>query len=326
MIFVYSLISFPPFQLAVFFTPAGKQPMRALSHILHPTLPLATTPYNAGNVIFDLHSHTTASDGSLDPDELLVHAAECGVDALAITDHDTLAAFDRVDTSVARTRLVPGIEFSTAWRGYSVHIVGLDVDPACAALQRGVERQQRSRDERARLIARRLRSKGLPEVLGPVLEIASGKPVGRPHFASHLVRAGIAKDTRTAFRKYLGPGKPGDVRHTWASLPEVVRWIVQAGGTAVLAHPAKYRLTRTRLRALAAEFRDTGGGAVEVVCGQQSPNTTTHLAGLARDMDLAASCGSDFHHGSNRWSRPGGFPPLPEDLRPVWTAWPTFSK
>jgi predicted metal-dependent phosphoesterase TrpH len=326
MIFVYSLISLPPFWPAVLVVPAGEQPVRALSHIRRPALPPPATPYNARNVIFDLHSHTTASDGSLDPDELLVHAAECGVDALAITDHDTLAAFDRVDTSVARTRLVPGIELSTAWHGYGVHIVGLDVDPACAALQRGVERQQRSRDERARLIARRLRSTGLPDVLGPVLDIANGEPVGRPHFAAHLVQAGIAKDTRTAFRKYLGPGKPGDVRSTWAALPEVVHWIVQAGGTAVLAHPAKYRLTRTRLRKLAAEFRDAGGTAVEVVCGPQSPNTTAHLARLARDMGLDASCGSDFHHGGNRWSRPGGFPPLPDDLRPVWTAWPTYSK
>ena len=277
-------------------------------------------------MIFDLHSHTTASDGSLHPDALLAHAAECGVDALAITDHDTLAAFDRVDTAVAPARLIPGIELSTAWRGHGVHVVGLDVDPANAALQNGVERQQRSRDERARLIARRLRSRGLPDVLGPVRDIANGEPIGRPHFAAHLVQAGIAKDTRAAFRKYLGPGKPGDVRHTWASLPAVVQWIVQAGGTAVLAHPAKYRLTRTRLRMLAAEFRNAGGTAIEVVCGQQSPNTTMHLAQLARDVGLAASCGSDFHHGGNRWSRPGGFPPLPGDLRPVWAAWPTFSK
>jgi predicted metal-dependent phosphoesterase TrpH len=325
MILLYSLISIPSFQPAGLLAPAGKQPMRALSHIRGPALLPPATPYNAGNVIFDLHSHSNASDGALDPDALLVHAHECGVDALAITDHDTLAAFDRVDTSVARTRLIPGIELSTAWRGHGIHIVGLDVDPACAALRSGVERQQRARQERARLIARRLKSTGLPNVLGAVLEIANGEPAGRPHFAAHLVRAGIAKDTRTAFRKYLGPGKPGDVRHCWASLPEVVRWIVQAGGTAVLAHPAKYRLTRTRLRALATEFRDAGGTAIEVVCGQQAPNTTTHLARLATDMDLAASCGSDFHHGGNRWSRPGGFPPLPEDLRPVWTAWPTYS-
>ena len=163
-------------------------------------------------------------------------------------------------------------------------------------------------------------------MLDDILQTAGGEPVGRPHFAAHLVRAGIVKDVRTAFRKYLGAGKPGDVRHGWASLPEVVRWIVGAGGTAVLAHPAKYGLTKTKLRALATDFRAAGGTAIEVACGQQSVNTTVHLAKLANDLGLAASCGSDFHHGDNCWSRPGRFAPLPPDVRPVWTTWPTYSR
>lgn len=285
----------------------------------------SVSPYNACDVIFDLHSHSDASDGSLAPDALLAHAGECGVDALAITDHDTLAAFDRIDPSAADTQLIPGIELSTAWRNCGVHIVGLNIDPSCARLRGGAERQQRSRHERARLIARRLRSKGLPDMLDEVLQIAGGEPVGRPHFAEYLVGNEIVKDTKAAFRKYLGRGKAGDVRHGWASLPEVIDWIVRSGGTAVLAHPAKYRLTKTRLRALARDFRDAGGKAVEVVCGQQSANTTAHLAELARDLGLLASCGSDFHHPGNRWSRPGLFPPLPDDVRPVWTAWQTRS-
>ena len=286
----------------------------------------AASPYNALHVIYDLHSHSNASDGSLEPDALLALAGDCGVDALAITDHDTLAAFDRVDTSVSPTRLIPGIEFSTTWRKHGVHIVGLNVDPSCPALRGGVQRQQQSRHGRARLIARRLLSRGLPDVLDDVLQIAGGEPIGRPHFAEHLVRAGIVKDVRTAFRKYLGAGKPGDVRHGWASLPEVVRWIVGAGGTAVLAHPAKYRLTKTRLRMLATDFRTAGGAAIEVVCGQQSINTTAYLARLSIELGLAASCGSDFHHGGNRWSRPGGFPPLPADVQPVWTTWQRRSR
>jgi predicted metal-dependent phosphoesterase TrpH len=299
--------------------------MPALSHIRRASLLPSASPYNARDVIFDLHSHSNASDGALHPDALLRHAAECGVDALAITDHDTLAAYDRVDTNAAAVQLIPGIEFSTAWRKHGVHVVGLNVDPACTILRRGVERQQRSRTRRARLIAKRLRSKGLPDMLDDVLHIAGGEPAGRPHFAEHLVSTGIVKDTRAAFRKYLGAGKPGDVKHCWASLAEVVRWIRQAGGTAVLAHPAKYRLTNTKLRALATEFRDVGGAAIEVVCGPQSPNATNRLAQLSRDLGLVASCGSDFHDGGNRWSRPGGFPPLPDDLTPVWTTWPTRS-
>jgi predicted metal-dependent phosphoesterase TrpH len=283
------------------------------------------SPYNAIHVIYDLHSHSNASDGSLEPDALLALAGECGVGALAITDHDTLAAFDRIDTTVLATRLIPGIEFSTTWGNYGVHIVGLNVDPACATLRGGAEQQQMSRHSRARLIARRLRSKGLPDMLDDVLQIAGAQPVGRPHFAEHLVRAGIAKDTQAAFRNYLGAGKPGDVRTGWASLPAVVRWIAGSGGTAVLAHPAKYRLTRTKLRALATDFRAAGGTAIEVVCGQQSLNTTAHLGRLANELGLAASCGSDFHRGDNGWSRPGRFPPLPDDVRPVWTTWQTDS-
>ncbi len=276
-------------------------------------------------MIYDLHSHSDASDGSLDPAALLLHAAESGVDTLAITDHDTLAAYDRIDTGVAWPRVVPGIELSTSWRKTGVHILGLNIDPANPTLRSGVRRQQQSRETRARAIAQRLRSKGLPHVLDGVLQIAGAGPVGRPYFAEYLVREGIARDTKAAFRKYLGAGKAGDVRHHWAPLPEVVRWIVRAGGTAVLAHPAKYRLTQTRLLALAADFRSAGGAAIEVVCGQQSLNTTTRLARLARDLGLAASCGSDFHDSNNRWSRPGRFPPLPDDVQPVWETWQKHS-
>ena len=295
--------------------------MHALSHNRAESLQSRPSPYNDRDVIYDLHSHSSASDGSLEPAALLRHAADSGVDVLAITDHDTLAAYDRIDTTVARPRVVAGIELSTSWRNIGVHIVGLNVDPASPTLRRGVRRQQRSRDARARSIAQRLRSKGLPHMLDAVLQIAGGDPVGRPHFAEYLVSAGIARDTRAAFRKYLGAGKAGDVRHHWAALPEVVRWIVRSGGTAVLAHPAKYRLTQTKLRALAADFRGAGGTAIEVVCGQQSFNTTTRLARLASDLGLAASCGSDFHDGDNCWSRPGRFPPLPDDVQPVWETW-----
>jgi 3',5'-nucleoside bisphosphate phosphatase len=277
-------------------------------------------------VIYDLHSHSNASDGSLEPAELLRHAADCGVDALAITDHDTLAAYDRIDTGTGGPRVVPGIELSTSWRKIGIHVVGLNVDPASPVLRRGVWRQQQSRDARARAIAQRLRAQGLPDMLDAVLQSAGGDPVGRPHFAECLVAEGIAKDRKAAFRKYLGAGRPGDVRHGWASLPDVLRWIIQSGGTAVLAHPAKYRLTKTRLRALATDFRDAGGRAIEVVCGQQSPNTTAQLARLSTDLGLAASCGSDFHDGNNCWSRPGRFPPLPDEVRPVWETWQKRSK
>jgi len=282
--------------------------------------------YNAGEVIYDLHSHSNASDGAMHPSALLQYAAECGVDALAITDHDTLDAFDRIHSPAAGVQLITGIELSTSWRRIGVHVVGLDIDPANAILRRGVAAQQQARHERVRLIARRLQTAGLPDLLDATLELAAGGWVGRPHFAGQLVAAGIVKDTRTAFRKYLGAGKAGDVRCHWAPLEAVVAWINAAGGIAVLAHPARYRLTRTRLRALATDFRNAGGRAIEVVCGTQQDGNTAALARLAADLGLAASCGSDFHDPSLSWSRPGRYSPLPSGLQPVWKTWTTRCK
>jgi len=274
-------------------------------------------------MIYDLHSHSNASDGALDPSALLRHAADSGVDALAITDHDTLDAFGRIDGPAAGVQLITGIELSTTWRRIGVHVVGLDIDPASAVLRRGVEAQQEARCERARIIARRLQTAGLPDLLEATLAVAAGGWVGRPQFAGQLVAAGIVKDTRSAYRKYLGPGKPGDVRCRWAPLDDVVSWINRAGGVAVLAHPARYRLTRTRLRALATDFRDAGGRGIEVVCATQREDTSVALARLAADLRLLASCGSDFHDPALSWSRPGRYSPLPAGTRPVWETWTT---
>ena len=280
--------------------------------------------YNAGNVIYDLHLHSSASDGALDPTTLLAHAADCGVGAVAITDHDTLAAYDGLDST--RLRLIPGIEFSTTWRHIGIHVVGLDIDPANATLRRGVARQQSAREERAARIAARLRRLGIPDPLPAVREAAGNGYIGRPQFAAHLVDTGIAKNVKTAYRKYLGAGKPGDVRDGWAALDEILRWIHAAGGASVIAHPAKYGLTKSRTRALAREFAGAGGQAIEVVCGPQTDATTSWLAGLANEMGLAASCGSDFHTPDHAWSRPGGFAPLPDSVQPVWQSWRTTCK
>ena len=275
---------------------------------------------------YDLHSHSNASDGSLAPAQLLAHAAECGVDVLAITDHDTLDAYDSLDGESLDLRLITGIELSTTWNRTGVHVLGLNVNPDNGDLQNGVARQKRIRLERAHDIADRLEKCGIPECFDAVVEIAGGDYIGRPHFAEHLVNTGVVKDSKTAFRKYLGAGKAGDVRHGWASMDEAVQWIVSAGGTAVLAHPAKYGLTKSRTLALADDFRQSGGRGIEVVCGPQQDSTTAYLARLANELELDASCGSDFHGPGRPWSRPGGFAPLPANVRPVWESWQTNSR
>ena len=257
------------------------------------------------------------------PAELRSYAADCGVDVLAITDHDTLRAYDSLPTAGPGPRLVTGVELSTSWRKIGVHIVGLNVDLANPTLREGVEVQRRNRIRRAELIADRLARRGIPDTLAAVLKSAGNDYVGRPDFAKCLVAAGVVKDATEAFRKYLGPGKPGDVRHVWPDLDEVISWINDAGGTAVIAHPSKYKLTHTKLKALAIDFQDAGGEALEVVCGSQNGSTTAALARLADELGLYASCGSDFHSPDFGWSKPGGFPALPANVNPVWERWQT---
>ena len=275
-------------------------------------------------MIYDLHTHTTASDGSLSPLALLAHASECGVDVLSITDHDTVTAYEQLGAVPAGSpELVPGIELSTTWAGRGIHVVGLNIDPANDVLRAGITMQQAARTARAETIASRLEKLGFGHAGSEVAAMAGDAGVGRPHFARYLVDNGHVKDVATAFRKYLGDGKPGDVRSGWASMDDVIRWIRAAGGTAVLAHPAKYRLTRTKLCALIEDFKSAGGVAIEVVSGQQEAGVTRRLGVLAADYGLAASSGSDFHPRSSTWSAPGRFSRMPEALRPVWDLWPT---
>ena len=268
---------------------------------------------------YDLHTHTTASDGTLAPAELLARAVAHGVTHLAITDHDTVAAYNRLPAR-PDLALVPGIELSTRWRRIGVHVLGLGIALDEPTLAAGIAAQQSARQRRAGRIAARLVRAGLPDLLAAA-EALGGGSVGRPHFAAALVEQGHVTDVRAAFRRYLGAGKPGDVRSEWASLDEVIGWIAAAGGIAVLAHPAQYRLTRTKLRELVADFRAAGGRGLEVVSGRQHPELTARLAELADEAGLLASAGSDFHRPDRPWAELGGCPPLPARCRPVWSAW-----
>lgn len=269
-------------------------------------------------MIADLHCHTTASDGALAPRELLRRAADHGVGMLAITDHDTVAAYAELeDADAGDMRIVTGIELSTQWRGHSIHVVGLRIDLDDPELREAVSSQQDARAKRAVDIATRLEKLGFADALEGARRIAGGTPLGRPHFARHLVASGRVKSISAAFKKYLGPGKPGDVRHYWPPLDTIVGWIRGAGGIAVLAHPGKYRMTNAKVGALADEFTAAGGQAIEVLCGRQSVDLTRKLAKICNDRNLYASCGSDFHTPNQPWSELGSAGTLPPKCAPV---------
>ena len=269
---------------------------------------------------YDLHSHSTVSDGHLTPTELLARAAEQGVDVLALTDHDTCAGIEeaRLAAQKASIQLIAGIEFSAQWGGRGIHILGLNVDVRSSVLQRAVAEQQEVRVVRGARIDERLARLGIEGALVGAQALAGASVLGRPHFAQFLIDKGRVKTVKEAFKKYLGAGKPGDVKNLWPELETVVAWIVAAGGVAVIAHPHKYKMTRTKLCALVDDFVAVGGQAIEVTSGMMPPGTVDMLARIARERGLYASCGSDFHFPQARWQELGKFTRMPDDCQPVW--------
>ncbi|OEY67143.1 PHP domain-containing protein [Marinobacter sp. X15-166B] len=268
----------------------------------------------------DLHCHSTASDGALSPRALLERASEMGVTHLAVTDHDTLAGLAEARDAAHQlgVALINGVELSCVWRSHTIHIVGLDFDHQDVRFLAALDGQHENRWRRARTIAGKL-SRRNPDALLALATAHAGDDVpGRPHFARALVEQGVVKDINQAFKRHLGAGKPGDVKAFWPELDEVVRWLVEAGGIAVLAHPKKYRLTATKLRQLVADFRRAGGQALEVSTSGQTATDMAFLAELCKKENLWASQGSDFHFPGAAWSELGRISKLPDGLAPVW--------
>lgn len=279
------------------------------------------------SVIYDLHTHTTASDGSLPPEELVARAAAAGVDVLAVTDHDTTDGLTAAATAAAEQgiQLIPGVEISVTWERMTIHILGLLVNAQRDALQTGLRALRVQRDQRAEEIDRRLAKAGIANALAGAQSYAHGPIVSRTHFAHFLVAAGHAKDLADVFRRYLVHNKPGYVPGQWAQLEHAVAWIRDAGGVAVVAHPARYRLTAGKLRRLLGEFIECGGAGLEVVSGSHSNDDCLAMGQMARRCTLLASCGSDYHGPENPWRRLGRLPALPQGCAPIWSspAWPT---
>jgi len=271
--------------------------------------------------IHDLHAHTTASDGSLSPTALVEHAANCGVQVLAVTDHDTTAGLGeaRAAASGHAIELISGIEISVTWSHQTIHVLGLQIDPDCAALQQGLSKLHDFRLWRAEEIARRLEKARIPGGLAAARAYAGGEIISRTHFARFLVDQGYARDMKQVFKRYLVANKPGYVPGQWATLEEALGWIGQAGGIAVLAHPARYRISSTRLRQLLEEFRGLGGAGIEVVSGSHSQGDILRFAELAAHYGFYASRGSDYHGPENAYADPARLPALPPQCRPIWS-------
>jgi len=272
----------------------------------------------------DLHSHTCFSDGALTPEELLYRAHNLQVDMLAVTDHDTVAAIDPIialqKTQKRSLHVIPGIELSTTWHGFDIHIVGLQIDWRDPLLASRLEQQQKNRMARAEKIAQKLQASDCEDLLPIVKSMAGKGQITRAHYAKALIEKGYVSNFEQAFRKYLAKGKRAYVKSSWISIAEATQWITQAGGVPVLAHPSRYELSAKWLRRLIIEFKNSGGKAIEVVYPGLSSVIKQQMVKYALEYDLHASTGSDFH-APGRWRELGRNLELPELTLPVWSLW-----
>ncbi len=269
----------------------------------------------------DLHCHSVVSDGTLTPEALAERAKTNGVELWSLTDHDEIGGQQRAAAAAQAQGMhyLTGVEISVTFIGQTVHIVGLGFDADNAALQAGLIQTRGGREQRAREMADGLAKVGIKGAFEGALKFAGNHQlISRTHFARFLVESGVCKETNEVFRKFLTEGKPGYVEHRWATLKDAVTWIVEAGGMAVIAHPARYKFSANQEFALFTEFKGHGGQGVEVVTGSHTPAEYLIYADTAREYGLAASRGSDFHSPAESHTELGTLPYLPGQVTPVW--------
>ena len=272
----------------------------------------------------DLHSHTHYSDGHLSPKELIDRAHNMQVNVLAITDHDTVdgiqQAMDYQTQQKRSMQILAGVEISTSWHNFDIHILGLNVDHTNAQFLARLDQQSKERDRRAQQMSDKLAKVGIENVFEDAKLLAGVGQITRAHFARVLVQRQVVRDFDAVFKKYLGKGKKAHVKPQWISMQEAITWIHDAGGKAVLAHPGHYDMTTKWLKRLVAEFASDGGNGIEVIHSHLTPERKKLLANIAAEHDLQASSGSDFHY-PNRWTELGKNLSLPEQLVPIWHDW-----
>lgn len=242
----------------------------------------------------DFHCHSTRSDGTVPPTQLVDLAAAHGVRVLALTDHDTLDGVDEARGAAAGhpgMRLVPGVELSCDVPGTEVHILGLFVDPEHRPFREAIDQMRFTRIDRGRRITEALSQLGAPVSWERVREIAADASIGRPHIARALIEAGHARDVDEAFERYLGSDSPAYVPRERVEPEMAIDLIGEAGGVAVFAHPTFTDDYET----IAARLASTGLFGIEVYYRDYTPEQVAELAGLAERLGLTPSGGSDFH-------------------------------
>ena len=276
------------------------------------------------SMLRDLHNHTLASDGALEPAALLDMALEKGVDEIAITDHDSVDGLMQIHANKAQWSLniIDGVELSANWAKQTVHVVGLNIDPTHSGLTSFIKEQKFKRQHRALQMAHKLEESGLIGTVADIEYMADQQNmVCRTHLAQYLLERGAVNSFANAFKEYLAKGAKAFIPDEWFALQDAVAIIRRAGGIAVLAHPTRYKMGSNKLQQLVIDFKKAGGQALEVCYPNINPGQKNLLANWANKHNLLGSQGSDFHALDKPWAQLGKFPTMPQEVTPVWSLW-----
>jgi len=266
---------------------------------------------------FDFHCHSTASDGSLHPEEMLELAIAQGLEYWSLTDHDTIDGYRRLlkHPKMNELSLIPGVELTCDWSQQTLHVLAFGFSASDVAFNAFLDKQMARRKERAFKIAEKIeRHFKETDIYAAACIVAQSESPARPHFAAVMEARGIVRSAAEAFSKYLGVGKWGDVKLFWPDMEELMGAVKAADAVAVIAHPFHYKMTATKMRRLMDDFQAHGGQGMEVGV----PNINSgQLGWLIEEMHkrkMMQSGGSDFHGASTPWARLGSFPKLCKDL------------
>jgi len=253
-------------------------------------------------MIVDLHTHSYYSDGVLSPKDIVMKAVNAGCHYLSLTDHDSVEGLSEASICSKDLSLnfIQGVEISAKHLSHSVHIVGLGINPDNKFLVHGLMKNNKLRIDRAREIGKSLAHAGIENAYEKTKSLSKTKYITRTHFAQMMIKEKICKNLPSVFKKYMTGNKPGAVKVDWASSLEVINWIHQSGGLAILAHPLRYKLTLTKMKKLVSELKDIGLDGIEIVNSFSSLDDIAISKKIADDYELLYSCGSDFHGWPNQ--------------------------
>lgn len=250
----------------------------------------------------DLHVHSTYSDGTFSPAELVQNAADIGLAAIALTDHDTTAGIDEAQAAAENTEveLIPGIELSCNYRGFKeIHIVGLYINKNDIKFKEAIELARFSRDERNVKIAGLFQKLGIPVSVDALLHEYDNAVITRAHFADWLVKHNYVQSRKEAFSRYLNDNGPCYVPRERMSAAYAISLIINAGGIPVLAHPTLYHLGNDVMRQMLGDLKADGLAGMECIYSTYTRGEELEMHRLAKEFNLLPSGGSDFH-GANK--------------------------